>query len=376
MDIILVIYIIAVIIKIYLGVNIYMKKIAILFGGASSEHEVSRKSAYTVIKNFPKDEYEYIIIGITKSGKWILYSGDIENIIDGSWEKDENNKNAFISPDTSHKGIVVLNNGKYDIISIDAVLPVLHGKNGEDGTVQGLLELSDIPVAGCKMSAAVDCMDKTVTNTVLEYNGINKPIFDWFYYYDFKKTPEKFLDRAENKIKSYPMFVKPANAGSSVGVSKVNNRKELLDAIEKASKEDGKIVVEKGIIGKEVECAVLGNTDPMCSIAGEIVPDADFYDYDDKYKNNKTSFYIPARLSDEVYSELKETAIKAYKIMGCRGLSRVDFLVENNTNKIYLNEINTFPGFTSISMYPKLMGEMGIGIKDLIKKILDLSFEE
>lgn len=353
-----------------------MKKIAVLFGGASSEHEVSRLSAECIIRNFPVDEYEPILIGITKSGKWILYSGSVEDIKSGLWENHKDNKSAFISPDPSYNGIVVLEGQNYNIVEIDGVFPVLHGKNGEDGTIQGLLELGGIPCVGCGMSASVDCMDKTVTNTILEYNGINKPNFKWFYYYDFKKDPQKYIKETENKMKTYPLFVKPANSGSSVGVSKVYNREQLLEAIKKASKEDDKIVIEEGIIGHEIECAALGNKDPICSIPGEIIPDSEFYDYDDKYINCKTQFYIPARLNDEINEEIRKIALKAYRLMGCKGLSRVDFLIEEKTNKIYLNEINSFPGFTSISMYPRLMKTMGVGIKELIKKLIDLSFEE
>jgi D-alanine-D-alanine ligase len=250
---------------------------------------------------------------------------------------------------------------------------VLHGKNGEDGTVQGLLELAEIPMVGCDTASSAACMDKTFTNSMLAYNGIKKPAFYWFYAYDFKKDPEKHIAGIEKAIKCYPMFVKPANAGSSVGITKVSNKEELIKGIEIAALEDKKILVEQGIVGREVECAVLGNEDPIASVTGEIVPSNDFYDYNAKYLSGSSELFIPARIPEDVSEEVRETAIHAYKIMGCSGLARVDFFVEKDTDKVLLNEINTFPGFTSISMYPKLLNESGIGFAELIDRLIELS---
>lgn len=349
--------------------------LGIIFGGKSSEHKVSCISAKAIIENISKDKYNLYLIGITEDGKWNLFSGDISEITDGTWENNKSNKNAFVSPDSSVRGLVICNEKgeKSEVVRLDAVIPVLHGKNGEDGTIQGLLKLAGIPFVGCDTASSAACMDKVITNSLLAYHNVSKPAFYWFYMYDFKNDPEKIANETEKIIKKYPMFVKPANAGSSVGISKVNNREELIQGIETAGLEDSKILIEEGVVGKEVECAVLGNNELLASIPGEIAPSNEFYDYDAKYLSGTSDLYIPARISDEVSKEIQETAKKAYKVMGCTGLSRVDFFVEEKTQKVFLNEINTFPGFTDISMYPKLMKKMGIGFSELIDKLIWLA---
>ena len=349
------------------------KRIAVIFGGKSSEHEVSRVSASYIISRIPTDKYEIINIGITKQGKWILYSGSIENIKDGSWENDPENKSAFISPDSSVHGLVVLNGNSCEIIKLDVIFPVLHGKNGEDGTIQGLFELAGIPYVGCGVLASADCMDKIVTNTILESLGIDQAKFTWCYAVDYKKSPDKVIEQVESCL-DYPIFVKPSNAGSSVGVSKANDRDELKKAIVIASNEDSRILFEETVIGKEVECAVIGNDEPFASVTGEIAPASEFYDYDAKYNDAASKLFIPARISDETMEKVRANAVKAYRAIGCTGLSRVDFFVSDD-NRIFLNEINTLPGFTSISMYPKLMAHSGIAGSDLIEKLIDLAFE-
>lgn len=349
-------------------------RVGIIFGGKSSEHEVSRASASSIIKNICKDKYEIYQIGITKEGEWFLFSGDVSEIQSGKWEENKLNKKAFISPDVSARGLTILQEGgKTSFVNLDVVIPVLHGKNGEDGSVPALLQLAGIPFVGCDMGAASACMDKVVTNTMLAYHGINKPKFNWFYSYDFEIDSQKYIEETEKIIKKYPMFVKPANAGSSVGISKANNREELIESIYIAAEEDTKILVEEGIDGQEIECAVLGNTELVASVPGEIAPSNDFYDYDAKYLSGSSELYIPAHISDEISEQIREIAKKAYKVMGCTGLSRVDFFVEHGTNKIILNEINTFPGFTNISMYPKLMEKTGINFPELINKLIALA---
>ena len=253
------------------------KKIAVIFGGKSSEHEISRVSASYVISQISKEKYDIFTIGITKQGKWFLYSGDIKAIKDGSWESDKNNKSAFISPDSSVKGIVVMSDGKCEIIPLDVIFPVMHGKNGEDGTIQGLFEMSGIPYVGCGVLASADCMDKVTANIIFASLGIDQAKFTWCYAGDFKKSPEKCIEKVESTL-DYPIFVKPANAGSSVGISKANDRAELEKAVEIASKEDSRILFEETVIGKEVECAVLGNDEPFASTVGEIAPASEFYD--------------------------------------------------------------------------------------------------
>ena len=350
------------------------KRIAVIFGGKSSEHEVSRVSASYVISKIPQDRYEVFTIGSTKEGKWLLYSGSTSAIADGSWEKDNNNVRAFIAPAPSVSGLVVLRPEGAEIVKLDVIFPVLHGKNGEDGTIQGLFEMSGIPYVGCGVLASAACMDKAVTNILLEKFGIPQAAYTWFYAYEYQKDPETVIGRVEKALPQYPVFVKPANAGSSVGVSKAHNKEELIKAIEVAVKEDSKIVVEECIVGYEVECAVLGNHEPFASVPGQIAPAAEFYDYDAKYNNAASELFIPAKISKELMEKVRQTAIKAYRLIGCSGLSRVDFFVTED-GRVLLNEINTLPGFTSISMYPKLMAACGIEGENLIEKLIQAAFE-
>ncbi len=350
------------------------KRIAVIFGGKSSEHEVSRVSASYVISKISQDRYEVFTIGITKEGKWLLYSGSTSAIADGSWEKDNNNVRAFIAPAPSVSGLVVLRPEGAEIVKLDVIFPVLHGKNGEDGTIQGLFEMSGIPYVGCGVLASAACMDKAVTNILLEKFGIPQAAYTWFYAYEYQKDPETVIGRVEKALPQYPVFVKPANAGSSVGVSKAHNKEELIKAIEVAVKEDSKIVVEECIVGYEVECAVLGNHEPFASVPGQIAPAAEFYDYDAKYNNAASELFIPAKISKELMEKVRQTAIKAYRLIGCSGLSRVDFFVTED-GRVLLNEINTLPGFTSISMYPKLMAACGIEGENLIEKLIQAAFE-
>ncbi len=349
------------------------KKIAVIFGGKSSEHDISRISASYVISQISKEKYDIFTIGITKEGKWLLYSGDIDSIKDGSWEMHPDNKSAFISPDPSIHGMIVMSDGKCETIRLDVIFPVMHGKNGEDGTIQGLFEMSGINYVGCGVLASADCMDKVTANIIFASLGIDQAKFTWCYASDFKKSPEKVISAIENAI-DYPIFVKPANAGSSVGISKAHDRNELQKAIETAAKEDSRILFEETIVGKEVECAVLGNDEPFASTVGEIAPASEFYDFDAKYNDANSLLFIPARIESELIEKIRETAVKAYRAIGCAGLSRVDFFVTAD-NRIMLNEINTLPGFTSISMYPKLMEKSGINGTQLVEKIIELAFE-
>ena len=252
---------------------------------------------------------------------------------------------------------------------LDAAFPVLHGKNGEDGTVQGLLQLAEIPFEGCDMASSSACMDKVITNVMLEQAGIPQAGFTWLYAYEFQKSPREAIDRIEKAMGRYPVFVKP------VGVSKAENRHDLEAAIAKSAKEDGKILIEENIVGQEVECAVLGNEDDLlASTVGEIAPSNEFYDYDAKYISGTSGLYIPAHLEDAVIEKIRSTAKKAYKLLGCSGLARVDFFVRNG-NEVLLNELNTLPGFTSISMYPKLMEHEGISNQELIHRLIQLAIK-
>lgn len=352
-----------------------MKKVLVLFGGVSSEHDISLISAKSVIENMPKDKYEPILIGITKEGDWYLYEGDVAALPEDKWLDDKSKLTpAVISVSRSDHGIIVLGEN-INKIRIDVVFPVLHGKNGEDGTIQGLLQLAGIPFVGCDMISSACCMDKVVTNTLADAAGI--PQAKWLgvsenTYDDIKDD----LIKKANEYLGYPIFVKPANAGSSVGVSKATDDESLDKAIRKAFKEDCKLVLEEGISGAEVECAVMGNDKPIASVLGEVEACNDFYDFDAKYINSASNLYIPARLSQEKSDEVRAAAINAYKSLGCSGLTRVDFFVRHSDGAVLLNEPNTIPGFTSISMYSKLFAASGVPYGELVDRLLCLACEK
>lgn len=344
-------------------------QVAVLFGGVSSEHEVSRVSAGYVVRELDRALYTVHTVGITKDGRWLYYTGDDKSMADGSWEQDPHNVPCVLSPDRNTHGLLILYPDHTETVRLDVVFPVLHGKNGEDGTMQGLLQLSGIPFVGCRALSSAVCMDKAVTHSLLEAARIEQAHYLWFYA-DLYHTR---ADVIKNKIAArldFPVFVKPANAGSSVGISKVNSIDELDAAVEKAAKEDGKIVVEEGIVGAEVECAVMGNEEPIASTVGEIGASAEFYDYDDKYKNGTSQLYIPARLPEEKIEEIRAIAKRAYHMLGCRGLARVDFFVREKDGRVLLNEINTLPGFTAISMYPKLWEHEGVSGTELLNRLI------
>ncbi len=348
------------------------KNVAVLFGGCSSEHEVSRMSASYILRQLDEEKYNVMMLGITKEGRWLLYPGPIDALPDGSWEKDPGCKPAFISPDRVTRGIVVPEENR--VLPVDVIVPVLHGKNGEDGTMQGLFALSGIPYVGCDTLSSAVCMDKAVAHSLLTNMGIEQAHYLWFFAHRYEAAADVIKNKIAQRL-DFPVFVKPANAGSSVGVSKVSSMEELDEAVRKAAHEDSKIVVEEGIVGQEVECAVLGNEYPEASIVGEIGASAEFYDYDDKYKNGTSQLYIPARIPEETAEEIRKTAVRAYRLLGCKGLARVDFFVRKSDGKVLLNELNTLPGFTSISMYPKLWEACGVPGKELMDKLIDCAMK-
>ena len=353
-----------------------MKNALILFGGVSSEHDVSVVSARSVIENTPKDKYNLVLIGITKDGRWLKYDGDVDNLPEDKWLEDESHlQKAIISPDREDHGILVFGENGIEKIRIDVVFPVLHGKNGEDGTIQGFLQVAGIPFVGCDMLSSACCMDKTMTNTLADAAGIPQAKWLGFNKYEYDKAPEDHRKKAADCL-GFPIFVKPANAGSSVGVTKAADAESLSSAIDTAFKEDSKIVLEEGIDGMEVECAVLGNEEPITSTCGEIVSCNDIYDYEAKYINPSSKLYIPARLPQEKIEEVRTAACNAYKALGCSGLARVDFFVRHSDGKVMLNEPNTIPGFTSISMYPKMFAASGIPYGELIDRLLTLAMEK
>ncbi len=347
-------------------------RVAVLFGGVSSEHDVSLISATNVINSIPREKYDVICVGITKKGRWLYFPGDVNEIASGAWEKNPDCTSAIISPDPIHKGIVTIENGEIYIKKVDVVFPVLHGRNGEDGRLQGLLEMAGLPFVGCDTLSSAACMDKCLTHTVLDYNGIRTAKWAAVLQKDISHLDEKCREIGDKL--GFPLFVKPANAGSSIGVNKATDLEELKDAVQIAFSHDSKVIVEEFIKGRELEVAVFGYDAPFASYVGEIEPAADFYDYDDKYINGSSKLYIPARIEEKKSDEIRSTAVAAYQFMGCKGLSRVDFfLCEDGT--IILNEINTLPGFTGISMYPKLMENLGMTQSYLVDKLIEQAIE-
>lgn len=340
-------------------------KVAVLFGGVSSEHEISLLSVANILNSIPKDKYEIFPLGITKAGRW-LYCPNITGDVPESWEAD--GIPAFISPDATVKGIVT----QSGILPIDVVFPVLHGKCGEDGTVQGLLQLAQMPYVGCGVLSSALCMDKITANRVMDACGI--PRCQWLCM-----TADQIddFDLIESQIAeklNYPVFVKPSNAGSSVGVSKAKDKAQLKAACDLALKHDGRVIFERFVKGREIECAVMGNVDLRVSSPGEILASAEFYDYDDKYKNGTSRTQIPADLPKSTLEEMRSIAARAYKCLACEGLARVDFFVENG--KVLLNEINTMPGFTAISMYPKMMQAAGLSYEEICHNLICLALEK
>ena len=353
-----------------------MKKLSvcILFGGMSPEHEVSLRSAESVLNNIDKEKYNIFPVGITKEGQWILFGGkDYSMLPAGTWKNHSGNRPAAISP-VRGQGLLSFQGDCVVRERIDVVFPVLHGENGEDGAMQGLLQLAGIPYVGPHIAASAVAMDKTLTKLVADQAGVPQAAWHLVRGGDLNNHMDATLDTLEKRF-SYPMFVKPAGTGSSVGVSKAADREALSAALVAAAAFDDKILVEEFIHGREVEVAVMGNGNPVASICGEIDAGAEFYDYEAKYVTDTSIAYIPARISEEVEEQVREAAVKIYKAIGCQGLSRVDFFVTYADNRVVFNEINTLPGFTSISMYPKLFAASGIPYPALIDELLRLAVE-
>lgn len=348
--------------------EINMKKVCLIFGGRSSEHEVSLMSASAILSGIDSSKYETVFLGITKDGKWYFYEGESSKIKDGSWTNDsENLTKACLSTSFGEKALLLADGRK---ITVDVMYPAVHGENCEDGRLQGLFELAGIPFVGPGSLASAVCMDKSVTKSIL--NEINIPQAKAIVVNDYDKAGGYADAFAWAEKMGYPLFVKPTSAGSSVGSSKVSSKDELAGALDNALIYGGKALIEEYIKGREIEVAVRGNDELTVSVCGEIDPGFEFYDYDTKYKNDTASYYIPARLSEETSKKVREYAKKIYKALGCRGLSRVDFFVTENED-IFFNEINTLPGFTSISMYPKLMMNEVMSFTELISSLIELA---
>jgi D-alanine-D-alanine ligase len=379
-------------------------RVGILFGGRSGEHEVSLLSAASVLNAIDKEKYEVVPIGITKDGRW-LTAEHAENLLTGKLMLEPRNLRAgdpditqpaavlargeavVVPPEPIHRqsGIIPFQTDASPMrrasdraINVDVIFPVLHGTFGEDGTIQGLLELADIPYVGAGVLGSAAGMDKDIMKSLFIAGGIPIVKHVTILRSEWANDPKR-VERLVGKLK-YPVFVKPANLGSSVGISKAHNKKELGPAIEEAAKFDRKIVIEQGVGGnkdkaREIECSVLGNDAPVASLPGEIVPVKEFYDYNAKYLDEGSQLIIPAKLTKSETKKVQELAVRAFKAVDCSGLARVDFLMDPKTHKIYLNEINTMPGFTAISMYPKLWAASGLAYPDLIDRLIQLGIE-
>jgi len=376
-----------------------MKKlrVCVIFGGRSGEHEVSIVSATSVMNALDPNKYEIIPVGITKSGRWIAGSQAVNLLKSG----DEPQRSlAMVSPDPNEQRLISSVPGaanKQELATLDAkvdvVIPILHGTFGEDGTVQGLLDLANLPYVGAGVLGSAICMDKVVQKNLCAQAGIPVVDFLWLRYEDWQAdqqgnlstavSPQQLsnmsraamLDFIEKKL-GLPVFVKPANMGSSVGINKARNLEELTPAIEDAGRYDHKILIEKAVAApREIEVSVLGNLRPKASVPGEIVSSNEFYDYDAKYVDGASTSYIPAHLSPQLSDAIRQAAIQGFVVCECEGMARVDFLVERESNKFYLNEINTIPGFTSISMYPKLWKASGLSYSQLLDELIQLAIE-
>jgi D-alanine-D-alanine ligase len=385
-----------------------MKKlrVGILFGGRSGEHEVSLLSAASVFNAIDKNKYEVVPIGITKKGHWVT-AADAERLLKGKTDSEDQRHLRAGDPEATPSAAVLANGQSVVVppepqrpgnsmaafqtdnamvrraadraINVDIVFPVLHGTFGEDGTIQGLLELADLPYVGAGVLGSAAGMDKDIMKALFRAAGLPIVKHVTVLRGDWEAEPKKVQKLVESKLK-YPVFVKPANLGSSVGISKAHDRKELGPAIDEAAKFDRKIVIEQGVGGskkkaREIECSVLGNDKPAASVPGEIVPGQEFYDYNAKYLDEGSQLIIPAKLSKAETKRVQQLAIAAFRAVDCSGLARVDFLMDPKTRKIYLNEINTMPGFTSISMYPKLWAATGVTYPELIERLIQLGLD-
>ena len=348
-------------------------KIGVIFGGMSTEHDVSIVSGTSVIKNLDKDKYEIFPIYIDEKGNWFIYTKDVKDI-------------KVLKIEDKIVELQKIENVMEYLKNIDVIFPVLHGLYGEDGTIQGLLELLNKKYVGCKVLASSVCMDKVYAKVIFDKAKIDQAKYIYIrknedkYIYVDKNFNEENCTKSEiceivEKNIGYPVFVKPSNSGSSVGINQSHHKEELIKHIEYASKFDKKILIEQSINGREIECAVLGNEEVKASILGEVLPAEEFYTFEAKYKNDESKTVMPADLPKEVSDKIREIAKKAFKAVDGKGLSRVDFFIEKNTGKILINEINTLPGFTEISMYAKLWEQMGLSYPELLEELIKLAVE-
>jgi D-alanine-D-alanine ligase len=362
-------------------------RLGLIFGGRSAEHEVSLMSARSALKAINKDKYDVTLIGITKEGKWIvedprlgtgndplkaLTAGDMADMSEAALLGEPGKRELLALNPFGQPGSRAMQLSS--IAELDVIFPLLHGPYGEDGTVQGLLELADLPYVGAGVLGSALAMDKGVSKELLRASGI--PVVDWLVALraEIERDPEAVARRAEAKF-AYPVFTKPANLGSSVGVVKAHDHAELVEALKESARYDRRVLIEQGINAREIEVSVLGNDDPVASIAGEIVPSREFYSYEAKYIDNASDLIIPAPIPAETMRLAQDYAVRAFKAIDAAGMARVDYLLDKDSGELYLNEINTIPGFTSISMYPKLWEASGVSYGELIDRLIELALE-
>lgn len=343
------------------------KTVAILFGGCSSEYKISLQSAYCIIKAIDTEKYNPLLIGITNAGTWFLYNSDLEKIKENTWMNEKNCLPAMISSNKGDHGILVFNNNSIDKIWVDMAFPVLHGKNGEDGTVQGLCQLAGIPIVGCQTLSSALCMNKYMAHLVANASGIDTPAS-----YTISNISDDTLALKYAEKLKYPLFVKPVKAGSSYGITKVNNKNELIPAIKAAFEYDDQVILEENIEGFEVGCAVLGNDELTIGRVDEIELVDGFFDYAEKYDRKTAKIHMPARITDTKADEIKSIAATIYKALGCQGFARVDMFLTPD-DKIVFNEVNTIPGFTTCSRYPNMLKGIGITFEKIIDMLLELA---
>jgi D-alanine-D-alanine ligase len=348
-------------------------RVGIIFGGRSGEHEVSLVTASSVAAALDPEKYEVVPIGITREGRWISAGNALALLKERAGL--DNAPGCVLMPEPHHDGMLILSDSKPTVGKLDVVIPLVHGTYGEDGTLQGLLELADIPYVGAGVLGSAVGMDKIVQKQIFEQAGLRIAKYDWRLSSACQSEPAKVARSVENILR-YPVFVKPANTGSSVGITKAHNRRELLRGMEEAASFDRKVIFEQGLANvREIECSVLGNDAPLASVCGEVVPSNEFYDYDAKYVDGASRTEIPAHLPRKVSKQIRGLAIRAYTAIDCAGMARADFFLGRRTGTITINELNTIPGFTSISMYPKLWEATGVSYRELLDRLIGLAIE-
>ncbi len=349
------------------------KNLCVLFGGKSSEYFVSCKSALTIIGSINREKYNLILVGITQTGDWYLYEDSVDLLPGGKWVESEKKSPAAFITHSAYRGLTVFRENGLEQVDVDVVFPVLHGKNGEDGTVQGLLDMMEIPYVGCGLLSSAVSMDKSYTKIAVDTLGIRQADYVLLTKKHNSAEQAALMEKAEASF-GYPLFVKPCSAGSSCGVSKARNMTELQAAVVEALKFDGKVLIEKAIVGRELECAVLDTDKLVPSKVGEVLATADFYSYDAKYADASSRTELNPVLPEGILEKIRESACRIFRVLDCHSLSRVDFFLEEGTNEIVFNEINTLPGFTNISMYPMLMNAVGYPLAELVELLIETAY--